>query len=295
MDKESYFIRRLIQSNITKGIGDDGVVFCNKKSILFPSEEFCLFNDISMPVYAMDMFWEGVHFKRGWFSPSEVAQKAFLVNISDILAMNAVPKYVILGISLPKDISNFFIDELVLGIQKICKKFKIKIIGGDTIGGSQLGFAISMIGEGCPKILFRKKAQIGDLIVHTGKIGESYQELIKLLRGGRGNKKSRFFYPLLRGEFIKKIAGFAHLGIDISDGIATELNRLSKINKLHFKLYCPRKRIYQSGEEYEMLFCIAPKDYIKTKILAQKCRLNLECIGEVVRGMSAYQTHEWHG
>ncbi|PAF49975.1 hypothetical protein BKH41_01365 [Helicobacter sp. 12S02232-10] len=293
MDLEAYFIQKLLESDIVKGLGDDAVIFSRNVSLLNKAKGSCLPNDITTPVYAMDMFWEGTHFKKDWFSPKEIGRKAFLVNVSDILAMNAIPKYALLGVSLPKDISKDFIKGLLEGIREVCKKFNIKIVGGDTIGGNALGISVSMIGEGKKKILFRKGAVIGDLILHTGKIGGSYCELKRLLRGGKGNKKSRFYHPVLHTDFIAEIARFAHLGMDISDGIYAECNRLSKSNQLAFKLN-HRKEVYKSGEEYEILFCIAPKDFLRTLRMAKKHRLHIECIGRVIRGKSDYPAYRWH-
>ncbi|PAF54277.1 hypothetical protein BKH42_01890 [Helicobacter sp. 13S00482-2] len=295
MDKESYFIRKLVESKITQGIGDDAVVFSNRPLNLHRGKGFCLPSDISSPVYAMDMFWEGVHFKKGWFSNYEISKKAFLINISDILAMNAIPKYALLGISIPKDASKTLLDDLLAGIKKVCTEFNIKIIGGDTICGKELGMAISMIGEARLRPLFRIGAKIGDLIIHTGKVGGSHAELKTLLKTGmKINKKSRFYEPILRTNFIYAISRFAHLGIDISDGINAELNRLSKIHQLYFKLKNSYDKNFQSGEEYEMLFCISPKDYLRVKKLASIHRVNVSCIGKVSRGKNAYRCMCWH-
>lgn len=295
MDRESYFIRKLTNSSVACGIGDDGVVFSKNPLNLHRGREVCIFNDIKSPVYAMDLFWEGVHFKREWLSATQIAKKAFLVNISDILAMNATPKYALLGISLPKNISKSFIDDFISGIVQICEEFKIQVVGGDTICGKDLGVAITMIGEICTRGLFRVGAKIGDLIIHTGKIGGSYAELKRLLRSDQvSNKKSRFYEPTLRTKFIYAMSRFAHLGIDISDGINNELNRLSILNNLCFKLKNPYEKSYQSGEEYEMLFCISPKDYLHAQKLAHLHRVDLACIGRVVRGKNSYRARSWH-
>lgn len=295
MDRESYFIRKLLNSSIARGIGDDGVVFSKNPLQLYKGRGACIFNDIKSPVYAMDLFWEGVHFKREWLSATQIAKKAFLVNISDILAMNAIPKYALLGISLPKNISKSFIDDFVSGIIGVCQEFKIQIVGGDTICGKDLGIAITMIGQINTRGLFRVGAKIGDLIIHTGKIGGSYTELKKLLRTNQvDNKKSRFYEPILRAKFIYAMSRFAHLGMDISDGINAELNRLSVLNNLCFKLKNPYDKSYQSGEEYEMLFCISPKDYPHAQKLAHLHRVDIACIGRVVRGKNSYRAKLWH-
>lgn len=306
VDNETYFINKLVASGITLGLGDDAVVFAEDLNPFYScTHKARLPRDISSPVYAMDMFWEGVHFKQGWLSFRQISKKAFLVNISDIIAMNANPRYALIGICLPKDISKNLINEIISGIVEICKEFKIKIIGGDTIGSNTIGFAITIIGEAKKNVLFREGAKIGDLILHTGQLGGSHQELIRLLRWGNFSdprqvkfirtKKSRFYEPILQKEnFIYEMAKFAHLGMDISDGVTQELNRLCKLNQLYFKLFNPQKFQYKSGEEYEMLFCVAPKNFCKAKNLAKKYRVILNCIGKVTRGKNAYKVKSWH-
>lgn len=305
IDNETYFIDKLIMSGITLGIGDDAVVFTKRSNSFYQrTPSACLPQNFSSLVYAMDMFWEGIHFKQDWLSPQQISKKAFLVNISDIIAMNADPKYALLGICLPKNISKIFINKLIEGMVEICKNFRIKIIGGDTIGGDRIGLAITLIGEARKNILFREKAKVGDLIFHTGQLGGSHKELLRLLRYSKFNttkqvdftqtKKSRFYEPILRKDFIRDVAKFAHLGTDISDGVAQELNRLCKLNRLCFKLFCPQDFRHKSAEEYEMLFCISSKDAQKVKILAKKHRIILNCIGRVTRGKNAYKVKSWH-
>ncbi|PAF44329.1 hypothetical protein BJI48_03785 [Helicobacter sp. 11S02596-1] len=290
---EAYFIQKLLESGVVSGVGDDAVIFSDNPNLRHRSGGSCLPKDISSPVYAMDMFWEGTHFKKAWFSPREIGQKAFLVNVSDILAMNAIPKYALLGVSLPKNVSKDFIKELLCGMVAVCKKFHITIIGGDTIGGNALGVVVNMIGEARKNTLFRKGARRGDLIFHTGKLGGSYLALKRLLSGGKSNKKSRFTKPILRAGFIAEIARFAHMGMDISDGVYAECNRLSECNQLAFSLK-NKKEIYKSGEEYEMLFCVAPKERLRVMRIAKKHRVDVECMGKVLRGKSRYPAYAWH-
>ncbi|ELP6347531.1 thiamine-phosphate kinase, partial [Campylobacter upsaliensis] len=82
--------------------------------------------------FSKDLFVQDVHFKRSWLSLEQIATKAMLVNISDAITMNAVPKYALLGLSLP-NLSKKEIKNLQKGFLKMAKKFRIKIIGGDTI------------------------------------------------------------------------------------------------------------------------------------------------------------------
>ncbi|PAF47261.1 hypothetical protein BKH46_04045 [Helicobacter sp. 12S02634-8] len=290
-DIEKFFIQTLKDTGITKGLGDDAVLLTSQKGG-YPKPA-CLPNDINSPVYGMDMFWEGVHFKREWFSPQEIGYKAFLVNISDILVMNAVPKYALLALSLPKDITKGYIRALIAGFVRACREFQIQIIGGDTISAPILGITITMIGQAKRPALLRYGGRVGDLIYHTGTLGSSLKELKNRQRGGVKSLRSRFYSPILRESFIRAIAKFTHICTDVSDGIYAELNTLSNANRLAFKLF-QRKSAYQSGEEYEVLFCIAPKDSVRLLRLAKKYRVRITCIGKLARGHSTYPSYLWH-
>ena len=107
MDKENYFINQFKSGFI----GDDGAV-------------------VGEDVYSMDAFFENVHFKREWMGLEQIASKAMLVNISDAIAMNAVPKFALLTVAIPPDFTKGELDELALGFNKTAKEYGITIIGG---------------------------------------------------------------------------------------------------------------------------------------------------------------------
>ncbi|WP_104712265.1 thiamine-phosphate kinase [Helicobacter cetorum] len=289
MDLETHFFKWLKKTPIAKGIGDDGVVLSTSLK-----ERFGVISTNSKDkVLALDLFSEGVHFKREWFSLKALAKKAFLVNISDILCMNATPKYALLGLSVPKNFSLKECSLLEEGIEEVCLKWGIKLIGGDTISSNTLSFAITMIGETRGRVLYRKGAKKGDLIISSAKVGSSYKALHMLLRGGNACKKSRFFQLSFNVGFFKNLTRFISVGLDISDGIYAECNRLSKLNQLDFKLF-KKDRRYKSGEEYEWLFCCAPKYKVRLKRLAKRYRANIEILGRVKRGRSNYKDKKWH-
>ena len=100
MDKENFIIKAFLQ-----GInGDDGAVL----------GKWC---------YSKDLFFEGVHFKREWLTYEQIARKALLVNISDAIVMNAVPKYALLGLALSKDITKAQIKALQKGFLQTAREF----------------------------------------------------------------------------------------------------------------------------------------------------------------------------
>lgn len=355
-DKESLFLRALCGKNAPKstikGIGDDGVVLSkplarhDKTSPTTSPNAFATFAKVIDSarefVIANDGFCEGIHFKREWLSLEQIAKKAMLVNISDMVAMNARPKYALASILLPPLKPRETL-QIAHSLREVAQDFGIAFIGGDTMSGDRLEFHITVFGTPQGKLLFRKGLQKGDLLFCTGRVGESLKSLQALSRGQKISKNSKrfscFVAPALRADFVKSCARFLHCGLDISDGVYAELNRLSAINHLGFCLAkkssvakrvgggkssdksgnkggdkCSDKRwqaqkplksskvlprvlqksAYLSGEEYEMLFSISPKDKLALLRKAKQTRTPLCFIGTARTKITHFTPKIWH-
>lgn len=297
MDREARFISTLQKRKITRFIGDDGAVVAEKSRAV--ADKAHKFTKSSAKVYAMDLFCEGVHFLVPQFSYYQVARKAFLVNISDILAMGAKPKYALLGISLSEAMSEKEICEFQRGVSEVCKEFGIKIIGGDTIKDKKLNIAITMIGTAPKRPILRSNFKVGDIVFHTQRksqnLGIVAKEMRYLYRGVRISKRSKFFAPMLHARFIYEILGFVRGGMDISDGLFNELNRISAINSVAFKFFTRINRENaRSGEEYEFLFSIKARDEVRLRRIAKKCRVELVKVAKLTRGKVRFHCNAWH-
>ena len=258
MNKEDYLITKISSSYV----GDDGAVIGDK-------------------VYSMDAFFEGVHFKREWMSLSQIARKAMLVNLSDAIAMNAKPLYALVTLSLPKDISVEDIDTIVTSLQKVAFEYDCEIIGGDTIAGERLDFSITIISQ-TKNALTRKGLKYGDLLAYTGTLGESKRDLNRLFKGEKISDNSKFIEPILRKEFIEKSRKYLRTGMDISDGLFCDTNKMLKINNIGFELL---KEIPQeqgsSGEEYEMLIGFSAEYLKELKEIAKETDTPLTVFAKV--------------
>lgn len=279
MNKENYFIQQIASNQF---IGDDGAVILEK---LKRNENY---------VYSMDAFFENVHFKREWLSLKQIAIKAMLVNISDAIVMNAIPKYALLSVAIPSDFTNEELDELASGFKKIAKKYGITIIGGDTIANIKLDISITIISVTTNPI-YRSGAKEGDLVCYTGELGESKSDLEKLLQGKAIDKDSKFIKPKLSAEFFYAVAPFINCALDISDGLFFELERLSKVNKIGFELLegIPNA-IGCSGEEYEILFTFDKKQKKKIETIATKYGIKLNIFAKVTKGEYKCKCKEHH-
>ncbi|MGG7073435.1 thiamine-phosphate kinase [Campylobacter sp. 9BO] len=272
MDKEQF----VIDGFKNRFLGDDGAV-------------------VGRQVFSKDLFCEGTHFLREWMSLDEIGYKAMVVNFSDAIAMNAKPKFALLGLGLPKTITNAEISELSAGIKRACDEYSVQIIGGDTIKSDKIFISVSIVGELMGKPILRSGLKNGDLIAYTGKLGSSIRSLNSLLRKGEASKNSRFFAPILRNEFFYKSAKFMRSAMDISDGIEQDLPKLCKSAKLGFKfIKKPLKYELKSGEEYEALFSFAPKNLSAIRRVAAKTRTKITIFAKAVKGRCKNNVRKHH-
>ena len=139
-------------------------------------------------VITQDSLVENVHFKRKWYTPYQLGYKSVAVNISDTLASGAIPKYVTIALSLPKDTDKNFIKEFYRGASSAL--YGAKIVGGD-ITGSKSGIIISVTAIGSDKgrqISSRSGAKIGYKVVVKGEHGTSAAGLTELFSGGNNKE-----------------------------------------------------------------------------------------------------------
>jgi len=261
MNLESYFISQLQNRHI----GDDGVVIDNM-------------------VYSKDAFYENVHFKREWLSYYEIAKKAMYVNLSDAIAMNATPKYVLLSVAMPTSISKSDIRELTAGFLDVAKEFNVEIVGGDTISNTKLDLTVTVISK-VTTPLYRRGLKENYLLAYTGELGASTRELRKLFNLGKIHKKSKFVDIKLRVKFVQNTVRYLSSGMDISDGLFSDLEKLATLNKKSFKFFSKiPKSMGCSGEEYEMLVAFDKRKRKAVVRRSKQSRVELNIFAESKRG-----------
>ncbi|WP_455756131.1 thiamine-phosphate kinase [Sulfurimonas sp.] len=246
-------------------------------------------------IYSKDAFFEDVHFKSSWMSYYQIAKKAMLINISDAIAMNARPKYALLSVAMPSDISKHEMRELACGFKEIANEFGVEIIGGDTISNTKLDITITIISQ-TKKPLLRSKAKIDDVFAYTGKLGNSKKDLKKLLNGGHIHKNSKFINIKLRDKFVQNSSRFLSSGMDISDGLFSDLDKLTSSSKIGMK-YIKKisKELGCSGEEYEMLISFNKRDEktIKRRAVQSRTPLNIIGVGARIRYKNRCKSHHF--
>lgn len=217
--------RKSKDKSVLVGIGDDAAVVEIKKDL---------------QVLTTDCLVEGDHFRKEWFSAKQIGMKATESNISDIAAMGAIPKYVLVSLALPKDLDVKFVEEMYQGMWESCDKYDIDIIGGNMTRSNQVVISITMIGEADKRNLtLRSGAKPGDLIFVSGHLGNGKAGLRLFQENLKGFEKVRKSYlePKAQLDRALKIAPYINSMIDVSDGLAPEIRHICDESKCGAIIY----------------------------------------------------------
>ena len=256
------------------GVGDDCAV------LHYPDSEVLV---------TTDMLMEGVHFDLTYIDLQHLGWKSAMVNISDIFAMNGIPRQMTVSLALSKRFTVEDMEQFYSGLRMACDKWGVDIVGGDTTSSfTGLAISITCIGEARKEdIIYRNGAKETDLICVSGDLGAAYMGLQLLEReksvyyqmvdeAKKNGKPVPDFQPdfagkeyLLqrqlkteaRGDIIQRLrdAGIRPTAMmDISDGLSSELMHICKQSKVGCRIF--EKQI--------------PIDY-QTAVMAEEMNMNV--------------------
>lgn len=182
-------------------------------------------------VVTQDSLVEDVHFKTDFATPYQLGYKSAMVNISDICASGAEPKYLTNALSLPENTPASFVKEFYEGMKAAADN--IEIVGGDITGSDKIFISITAIGKTQGRrISSRKFAKPGYKIVISGLHGSSAAGLKLLLQGKSQPKIHKCpSYARSSARVLKKIAqniNEDYAMMDTSDGLADALLQISQ-------------------------------------------------------------------
>lgn len=270
---------------IVSGISDDAAVY--------------RVDDDRVHLITTDTLVEGIHFDRAFMPLEHLGFKALSVNVSDIVAMNASPRYATVAIGVPQNTSVEMIETVYEGLRQACEAYGVTIIGGDTNAAHGLSLSIAVVGEADEDdVVYRKGAQVGDKICVTGDVGSSFAGLKVLLRNRQQlDEHGEDFEPdlddysyVIRRHLappaqLKTIQDWTNVGvrphalIDISDGLSAEVHHICEASGVGAQLYEPALPIDPEtrntatefgedvtvyalfgGEDYELVFTLPEDD-----------------------------------
>ena len=207
-----FFSRPANSALVVKGVGDDGAV-------LRPSADREL-------VTVIDTMVSGRHFPAD-MAAQDVGYRIVAVNLSDIAAMGATPRWMTLALTLVEADPDW-LDEFAAGLYAAADEWGVVLVGGDTTKGDQLVVSVQMTGDLVPgTALVRSGAKAGDTVYVTGTLGDAAAGLQQLSDvAGNPHLARRYARPSARISTGRALAGIANAAIDLSDGLAADLSKL---------------------------------------------------------------------
>lgn len=183
-------------------------------------------------VVTQDSLVEDIHFSTKFISAFDLGFKAVMVNVSDVVASGAEPKYLTVSLSLPSNVKEDFVEEFYNGCKKACGN-DVQIVGGDITGSEKIYISISAIGKTLGRnISSRKNAKIGQKVIVSGIHGSSSAGLKLLLEDKNYPEKfiKSHINPVAQVEFGKNISTTVkepYAMMDTSDGLMDGLSTIA--------------------------------------------------------------------
>lgn len=240
-----------------------------------------------------DMLVEDIDFRLDWTTPEFLGHKALAVSLSDIAAMGGTPVWSMLSIGVPKKIwKTDFIDRFYAGWHSHAKRSRVELVGGDVSRSPDKLVIDSIVGGEVAKgkAILRSGAIEGDAIIVTDHVGGAAGGLRLLENGRRYGPDLPSWEDVLLSIHLKpwpqtgtgiylQQQEIVHSMIDVSDGLAADLQHNCRASNVGAKLYADKIPInlnlhnlcnsfddqlelaLNGGEDFQLLFTL-PKDKI---------------------------------
>ncbi len=290
--------RQAAESGVVLGIGDDAAV------LTVPTGQELL--------ASVDTLVAERHFLKTT-SARSIGHRALAVNLSDMAAMGAEPKWATLALTLPEANAAWLAD-FAAGFLDLAERHHVALVGGDTTRGP-LTISVQILGLApAGSALRRAGAKAGDLLAVTGTLGDSGAGLKFAAERPRGGDASavdalirRFDFPTPRVEFGVAARGLLSAAMDVSDGLVADLPKLADASGLAAQVAIEQLPISQAlrsvtnesqardwalgaGDDYELLLALPRGNLTKLNAIAARLNLTLSIIGELRAGSGVQWT-----
>lgn len=243
-------------------------------------------------VVTQDSLVEDIHFSTKFISAFDLGFKAVMVNVSDVVASGAEPKYLTVSLSLPSNVKEDFVEEFYNGCKKACGN-DVQIVGGDITGSKKIYISICAIGKTLGRnISSRKNAKIGQKVIVSGIHGSSSAGLKLLLEGKNSPEKfiKSHINPVAQVEFGKNISTTVkepYAMMDTSDGLMDGLSTIANESGVLLDIdfdKIPHEKDIEQFENWQDLVLFGGEDYQILATVPQNFQGGFE-IGVVKEGL----------
>jgi thiamine-monophosphate kinase len=287
-----YLKTRMVgRADIALGIGDDAALLQVSAGKLI--------------AISTDTLVQGTHFLPGT-PASYMGHKALAVNLSDLAAMGATPRWFTMALSLPAP-DALALEPFLDGLLDLADAHEISLVGGDTTRGP-LAITITVLGEVAPSLaLQRSHARVGDGIYVSGTLGDAAAALaLRLASSSPGSAgtaepaalSARLDCPTPRVRLGQKLVGIAHACIDVSDGLLADLRHICQASAVGAQVYAQALPIsaalrahcdaakaaefaQSGGDDYELCFTAPSSAEAALAQLAQSLSVPITRIGVI--------------
>jgi thiamine-monophosphate kinase len=255
-----------------------------------------------------DMLLEGRHFLPD-AEPRALGHKALAVNLSDLAAMGATPRWAVLALALPAA-EPAWLGAFSAGFFALAERYGVDLVGGDTTRGEARAICITAIGEVPPGLaLERSGARPGDDIWVSGELGGA---ALGLVHPEIDEAARRLHLPEPRVELGERLRHLAHCAIDVSDGLAGDLGHIAERSGVHAVVeysLIPRPAVFRTlnapdlekdcvlsgGDDYELVFTAPPAHRGEVESLGAELKLKLTRIGRIEAGSAGVRVLDARG
>jgi thiamine-monophosphate kinase len=232
-------------------------------------------------VATTDAVVERVHFTWLRFAPEDVGWKALAVNLSDLAAAGARPRWFLCALGVPRGAPLALVQRMARGMAQCARRYRCALIGGNVSGASEWSVTITALGEAA-RPLTRTGARPGDALLVVGKLGYAAAGL-RPHASFAALRAQRRPVPLVNEGI--RAARFASAAIDVSDGFLRDLGHLCRASGCGAIVECSAlptgdlDLALSGGEDYALLLTVP-----RRKLAALKRSVRCVEVGRILRG-----------
>ena len=276
------------------GVGDDAAIVRARRGMEL--------------IVSADMLVSGRHFFPD-ADPARLGHKSLAVNLSDMAAMGAAPRWATLSIALPRADARW-LKAFMGGFMRLARRHRVDLVGGDTTRGP-LAICVQIIGEApAGSALRRDGARAGDDIWVSGVLGDAALALaarkgrIRVSASERRQVEEKLHAPTPRVALGAALRGVAHSAIDISDGLIADLRHICERSRVSAVVMLDRlpvsaamrrnldrpvarAALLAGGDDYELCFTASRSWRAAVVRVARRLRTRVTRIGAIARGRAA--------